>query len=98
MWEIETGELMFTLELTFSHVHSVVFDPTGEKIAVGSSDNNAYIMNSWTDELLYTLEGHEVGPDLLQYSCFKCTNYNIYVFILLRIKLPLHGTYIYVLL
>ena len=62
---------MFSLELTFSHVHSVVFDPTGKKIAVGSSDNNAYIMNSSTDELLYTLEGHEVSPDLWQYRCFK---------------------------
>ena len=61
MWEVENGEMMFSLDQRFSHVLSVVFDPSGNKIAVGSSDCNVYILNSWTDELFYTLEGHEVS-------------------------------------
>lgn len=62
MWEIETGDVIFSLDQMFSYVHSVCFDPSGEKIAVGSS-NGVFILNSWSaeeDGPLFTLEGHEV--------------------------------------
>jgi WD40 repeat protein len=62
MWEVETGDLMFSLDHMFSYVHSVVFNPSGSKIAVGSSDNTVYVLNSWDadEEVIHTLEGHEV--------------------------------------
>lgn len=62
MWDVKTCEMIFSLDQMFSYVHSVCFDPSGDKIAVGSSDG-VRILNSWRTEekrVLHTLEGHEV--------------------------------------
>ena len=81
MWDVERGEMMFSLEQKFSHVHSVCFHPSGNKIAVGSSDNAAYILDAWETEkdILYTLEGHEVPIDILciSFGAANCSKYNL---------------------
>lgn len=74
MWEVSTGDLMYSLDELCSYVHSVAFDSSGEKVAVASGDGMAYIVSAWSDEVLQALKGHEVGSSsscCLWYCCVR---------------------------
>lgn len=44
IWDVSSGDLLFSLEQV-SYVHSVVFNPIGSTIAIGSADGMIRILN-----------------------------------------------------
>ena len=58
IWDINTGELLKTLEGHTYNVNSVAITPDGTKVVSGSSDKTVRIWDINTGELLKTLEGH----------------------------------------
>ena len=58
IWNLETGELVRTIEGHSDWVWSVAISPDGETIVSGSYDKSLKIWNLKTGELVRTLEGH----------------------------------------
>ena len=56
VWNVETGELLHTLEGHSGWVMSVAMD--GSRVVSGSEDKTVKVWNVETGELLHTLEGH----------------------------------------
>jgi WD40 repeat protein len=76
MWDVSTGDMIYSLDGMFSFVHSVCFDSTGLRLAVGSEDKGVTILDAADGSIVHTLEGHEV---MLIYFilfyvflCFSC--------------------------
>jgi WD40 repeat protein len=58
IWDVKTGELVFTLSGHTSAVVDIAYSPDGRKIATGSGDASAKIWDATTGRELFTLTGH----------------------------------------
>ena len=58
IWDVETGELVRTLEGHTGIVLSVCYSPDNKQIASGSADQSIKIWNAETGKLVRTLDGH----------------------------------------
>lgn len=67
IWNRETGEVLHTLDVG-ANVHSVAFDPTGERLALGCGDATIRIFRVSDGSELAVLEGHTDGVLSVEFS------------------------------
>lgn len=68
-WDMETHSIIGSIESPGSSFQQPVVSPDGRFVAaVVSFDNNVYVFNAETYELVYTLEGHTDAPDFVSFS------------------------------
>lgn len=59
VWDVTTGQELFTLEGHTARVLTTAWSPDGTQIATAGEDTTARIWDASTGELIYTLSGHE---------------------------------------
>ncbi|MCX7611000.1 MAG: serine/threonine protein kinase [Ignavibacterium sp.] len=68
LWDVQTGNLIRTLEGHNRWVTSVTFSPDGKILASGSVDKTIKLWDVETGELIRTLEGHNVDVWSVSFS------------------------------
>jgi WD40 repeat protein len=58
VWDIQTGQLLYTLTGHTTPVTAVAFSPEGARLVTTSEDKTAKVWDVQTGQLLYPLEGH----------------------------------------
>jgi len=58
LWDVETGQEIFTLQGHKAEIVSLHFNTDGDKLLTSSFDNTAKIWDVCTGQCLFTLEGH----------------------------------------
>lgn len=58
VWNLSTGQRLFTLKGHTDYIYSVAFSPDGQKIASASGDGTVKIWNLQTGQLLQTLQSN----------------------------------------
>ncbi len=73
VWDVQTGELLQTLQGHTEGIRSMILSPNKRKLATASKDKTARVWDVQTGELLQTLQGHTdivfnmaFGPDSKQ--------------------------------
>lgn len=59
LWDVETGQEIFTLAGHKAEIVSLHFNTDGDKLLTASFDNTAKIWDVCTGQCLFTLEGHQ---------------------------------------
>ncbi|MHC5597264.1 MAG: WD40 repeat domain-containing protein [Nostoc sp.] len=68
LWNLQTGQLLRTLQGHEKAIYSVAFSADGQTVASGSYDQTIKLWNLQTGQLLHTLEGHEKAIYSLAFS------------------------------
>ncbi|KAF9185547.1 hypothetical protein BGZ49_004281, partial [Haplosporangium sp. Z 27] len=68
LWDVDTGECVYTLQGHSQTVASVVYSPKGDRIASGSWDETVRLWDADTRECVYTLQGHSDIVSSVVYS------------------------------
>ena len=58
LWNVETGQELYTLIGHTGGIRSVAYSPDGNYLLTGSTDNTARLWDAQTGQELYTLTGH----------------------------------------
>ena len=68
IWDVQTGQLLFTLSGHSEGIPDITFSPDGSKIATASGDGTAKIWDATTGKELFTLTGHRAGLFSVSFS------------------------------
>jgi WD40 repeat protein/tetratricopeptide (TPR) repeat protein len=68
IWDVPTGELLFSLQGHTDRVRAVAFSPDGRRLASASNDQTAKIWDWAQATALFTLRGHEAIVRTLAWS------------------------------
>ena len=68
LWDVETREIIATLEGHTDDVNSVAFSPDGKTLATGDRDNTILLWDVETREIIATLEGHTDDVNSVAFS------------------------------
>ncbi|AGC42378.1 WD-40 repeat-containing protein [Myxococcus stipitatus DSM 14675] len=67
-WETTTGAALPTLDFDAHSVKAMAFEPSGQRLAVATSENQIHLIEVATRKRLRTLEGPSVGTHELSFS------------------------------
>ncbi len=68
IWEVLTGELIHSFDLSRAPLYAIDFSPNGTMLAVAGDDHVIYLVDIQTYELIHTLKGHTGRINSIQFS------------------------------
>lgn len=73
LWLVDTGQLEATLFNGPDRVWWLAFDPDQARLGVASADDNAYILDAYSGELILTLVGHTEDVSAIAFGPYIAT-------------------------
>ena len=68
LWDVESGDSLFTLRGHTRYINSACFSPNGKWVLTASSDNTAILWDAENGDSLFTLRGH---TEAIRFACFN---------------------------
>ena len=68
LWDVESGDSLFTLRGHTRYISSACFSPNGKWVLTASSDNTAILWDAENGDSLFTLRGH---TEAIRFACFN---------------------------